>query len=64
MGLAMIIAIKQFDMDRGQNVNMRVGIHTGKVRGCCTIYAAPYFHTLGNVRHGRYEALQVRRLLQ
>lgn len=31
MGLAMIIAIKQFDMDRGQMVNMRVGIHTGKV---------------------------------
>uniref|UniRef100_A0AC34F731 Guanylate cyclase domain-containing protein n=1 Tax=Panagrolaimus sp. ES5 TaxID=591445 RepID=A0AC34F731_9BILA len=31
MGLAMIIAIRQFDMDRGQNVNMRVGIHTGKV---------------------------------
>lgn len=31
MGLAMIIAIRQFDIDRGQNVNMRVGIHTGKV---------------------------------
>uniref|UniRef100_A0A0N5AKW5 adenylate cyclase n=1 Tax=Syphacia muris TaxID=451379 RepID=A0A0N5AKW5_9BILA len=31
MGLAMIVAIKQFDMDRGQEVNMRVGIHTGKV---------------------------------
>uniref|UniRef100_A0A915DPX2 adenylate cyclase n=1 Tax=Ditylenchus dipsaci TaxID=166011 RepID=A0A915DPX2_9BILA len=31
MGLAMIIAIRQFDLDRGQNVNMRVGIHTGKV---------------------------------
>ncbi|KAI1721567.1 adenylate and guanylate cyclase catalytic domain-containing protein [Ditylenchus destructor] len=31
MGLAMIIAIRQFDMDRGQSVNMRVGIHTGKV---------------------------------
>uniref|UniRef100_A0A7E4V052 adenylate cyclase n=1 Tax=Panagrellus redivivus TaxID=6233 RepID=A0A7E4V052_PANRE len=31
MGLAMIVAIRQFDMDRGQNVNMRVGIHTGKV---------------------------------
>ncbi|CAD5210753.1 unnamed protein product [Bursaphelenchus xylophilus] len=31
MGLAMIIAIRQFDMDRGQEVNMRVGIHTGKV---------------------------------
>lgn len=31
MGLAMIIAIRQFDLDRGQNVNMRVGVHTGKV---------------------------------
>ncbi|KAF7633992.1 hypothetical protein Mgra_00006620 [Meloidogyne graminicola] len=31
MGLAMIIAIRQFDLDRGQSVNMRVGIHTGKV---------------------------------
>ncbi|KAL3097460.1 hypothetical protein niasHS_003908 [Heterodera schachtii] len=31
MGLAMIIAIRQFDLDRGQDVNMRVGIHTGKV---------------------------------
>ncbi|CAK5079689.1 unnamed protein product [Meloidogyne enterolobii] len=31
MGLAMIIAIRQFDLDRGQAVNMRVGIHTGKV---------------------------------
>ncbi|VDD91807.1 unnamed protein product [Enterobius vermicularis] len=31
MGLSMIIAIRQFDMDRGQEVNMRVGIHTGKV---------------------------------
>ncbi|TKR77481.1 hypothetical protein L596_018448 [Steinernema carpocapsae] len=31
MGLAMIIAIRQFDLDRGQEVNMRVGIHTGKV---------------------------------
>ncbi|VDM41187.1 unnamed protein product [Toxocara canis] len=31
MGLAMIIAIRQFDIDRGQEVNMRVGIHTGKV---------------------------------
>uniref|UniRef100_A0A915MJK7 adenylate cyclase n=1 Tax=Meloidogyne javanica TaxID=6303 RepID=A0A915MJK7_MELJA len=30
MGLAMIIAIRQFDLDRGQAVNMRVGIHTGK----------------------------------
>ncbi|CAJ0578607.1 unnamed protein product, partial [Mesorhabditis spiculigera] len=31
MGLEMIVAIRQFDMDRGQDVNMRVGIHTGKV---------------------------------
>uniref|UniRef100_A0A915Q461 adenylate cyclase n=1 Tax=Setaria digitata TaxID=48799 RepID=A0A915Q461_9BILA len=31
MGLAMIVAIQQFDEDRGQQVNMRVGIHTGKV---------------------------------
>lgn len=31
MGLAMITAIEQFDEDRGQDVNMRVGIHTGKV---------------------------------
>ncbi|VDO53627.1 unnamed protein product [Onchocerca flexuosa] len=31
MGLGMITAIKQFDEDRGQDVNMRVGIHTGKV---------------------------------
>lgn len=31
MGLAMIVAIRQFDLDRGQDVNMRVGIHTGKV---------------------------------
>ncbi|VDN08341.1 unnamed protein product [Thelazia callipaeda] len=31
MGLAMITAIQQFDEDRGQQVNMRVGIHTGKV---------------------------------
>lgn len=31
MGLAMIVAIRQFDLDRGQEVNMRVGIHTGKV---------------------------------
>ncbi|VIO92580.1 adenylate cyclase, type IX, putative [Brugia malayi] len=31
MGLAMILAIQQFDEDRGQDVNMRVGIHTGKV---------------------------------
>ncbi|KAM3715876.1 Adenylate cyclase type, partial [Dirofilaria immitis] len=31
MGLAMITAIQQFDEDLGQNVNMRVGIHTGKV---------------------------------
>ncbi|CAJ0941909.1 unnamed protein product, partial [Mesorhabditis belari] len=31
MGLEMIVAIRQFDVDRGQEVNMRVGIHTGKV---------------------------------
>ncbi|CAI5445983.1 unnamed protein product [Caenorhabditis angaria] len=31
MGLDMIVAIRQFDIDRGQEVNMRVGIHTGKV---------------------------------
>ncbi|PIO59036.1 adenylate/guanylate cyclase catalytic domain protein, partial [Teladorsagia circumcincta] len=31
MGLNMIVAIRQFDIDRGQAVNMRVGIHTGKV---------------------------------
>lgn len=27
----MIVAIKQFDHDRGQEVNMRVGVHTGTV---------------------------------
>ena len=31
MGLAMIQAIKQFDQDRQQSVQMRVGVHTGKV---------------------------------
>lgn len=31
MALAMIHAIQQFDEERGQTVNMRVGIHTGKV---------------------------------
>lgn len=31
MGLGMIVAIRQFDEDRGQEVNMRVGIHTGTV---------------------------------
>ncbi|KRZ43333.1 Adenylate cyclase type 9 [Trichinella pseudospiralis] len=31
MGLAMIEAIQQFDIDRNQEVNMRVGIHTGTV---------------------------------
>ncbi|KAI6195414.1 hypothetical protein M3Y96_01228800 [Aphelenchoides besseyi] len=31
MGLAMIIAIQQFDTDRGQAVNMRVGVSSGKV---------------------------------
>lgn len=39
MGLAMIIAIKQFDIDRGQEVNMRVGIHTGKV--CFLLFVYP-----------------------
>lgn len=32
MGLAMIKAIKQFDADTHEDVNMRVGVHTGKVR--------------------------------
>jgi len=31
MGLAMISAIKEFDEDRHESVNMRVGIHTGTV---------------------------------
>ncbi len=31
MGLAMISAIKDFDEDRNESVNMRVGIHTGTV---------------------------------
>ncbi|KFD63408.1 hypothetical protein M514_08325 [Trichuris suis] len=31
MGLSMIEAIHQFDIDREQEVNMRVGIHTGTV---------------------------------
>ena len=31
MGLAMITAIQHFDRDRNEEVNMRVGIHTGKV---------------------------------
>lgn len=31
MGLAMIKAIKQFDADTNEDVNMRVGVHTGKV---------------------------------
>ena len=31
MGLAMIAAIKQFDRDNGEDVNMRVGVHTGRV---------------------------------
>ena len=30
-GLAMIDAIRQFDEDRNESVNMRVGIHTGTV---------------------------------
>ncbi|KAJ8919234.1 hypothetical protein NQ315_003817 [Exocentrus adspersus] len=31
MGLSMIQAIKQFDQERKEGVNMRVGVHTGKV---------------------------------
>ncbi len=31
MGLAMITSIKEFDEDRNESVNMRVGIHTGTV---------------------------------
>ncbi|CAG0884522.1 unnamed protein product [Cyprideis torosa] len=31
MGLAMIRAIQEFDVDNREEVNMRVGIHTGKV---------------------------------
>ncbi len=31
MGLAMISAIRDFDEDRHESVNMRVGIHTGTV---------------------------------
>uniref|UniRef100_A0AC35UAH6 Guanylate cyclase domain-containing protein n=1 Tax=Rhabditophanes sp. KR3021 TaxID=114890 RepID=A0AC35UAH6_9BILA len=31
LGLAMIIAIRQFDIDRKQEVNMRIGVHSGKV---------------------------------
>ena len=31
MGLSMISAIKDFDEDRHESVNMRVGIHTGTV---------------------------------
>ena len=31
MGLAMISAIREFDEDRNESVNMRVGIHTGTV---------------------------------
>ncbi|XP_037087541.1 adenylate cyclase type 9-like [Pollicipes pollicipes] len=31
MGLAMITAIGQFDRDNGEDVNMRVGVHTGRV---------------------------------
>ncbi|XP_057671566.1 adenylate cyclase type 9 isoform X1 [Diorhabda carinulata] len=31
MGLSMIQAIKQFDLEKNEGVNMRVGIHTGKV---------------------------------
>lgn len=31
-GLQMIDAIQEFDTDTNEDVNMRVGIHTGKVR--------------------------------
>ena len=31
MGLSMISAIREFDEDRHESVNMRVGIHTGTV---------------------------------
>ncbi|XP_027238964.2 adenylate cyclase type 9 isoform X3 [Penaeus vannamei] len=31
MGLAMIEAIREFDIDTNEDVNMRVGVHTGKV---------------------------------
>ncbi|EEB12086.1 adenylate cyclase type IX, putative [Pediculus humanus corporis] len=31
MGLDMIDAIQEFDIDRGEDVNMRVGVHTGTV---------------------------------
>ncbi|XP_071571672.1 adenylate cyclase type 9 [Temnothorax nylanderi] len=31
MGLAMIEAIKQFDIERREGVNMRVGVHTGTI---------------------------------
>ena len=31
MGLSMIKAIKEFDKDCNEEVNMRVGIHTGTV---------------------------------
>ncbi|KAK3099160.1 hypothetical protein FSP39_000306 [Pinctada imbricata] len=31
MGLGMIKAIKEFDKDNNESVNMRVGVHTGKV---------------------------------
>ncbi|EFN89765.1 Adenylate cyclase type 9 [Harpegnathos saltator] len=31
MGLAMIEAIKQFDIERREGVNMRIGVHTGTV---------------------------------
>ncbi|CAG0916025.1 unnamed protein product [Notodromas monacha] len=31
MGLGMIASIKEFDQDRNEDVNMRVGIHTGTV---------------------------------
>lgn len=62
MGLEMIVAIRQFDIDRGQEVNMRVGIHTGKVRVYQNELRFP--SSLGYVRYGRHEAVQVRRVLK
>ena len=59
MGLAMIIAIRQFDMDRGQEVNMRVGIHTGKVGERVDTSAASQRPAAGDVRHGWNEAIQI-----
>lgn len=38
MGLAMIEAIREFDIDTNEDVNMRVGVHTGKVRWQLILY--------------------------